>query len=215
MKKLSLVFLAGFLSLFLIIPAFATRFDHGMPGIYNATLFTLGDGEGSGLSTDINGRILLSPSSTISASFPASSTISVTFPATSTINAVLATSTTIVATSFTPTSTTQTFIYNSGAGEQNIKASSGRLHGFFASNRSASTQLYIQFFNTSTIPTTGATPLLTFALNGGNQMIVDASYFQYLQKYFSNGIAIGISSTFGTYTPTVDFSFIDLMGEYD
>lgn len=195
MKKLYLVFLAGFLSLLIFSPVLATRFDHGMPGIYNATLFTLGDGEGSGLSTDINGRILLSPSSTISA----------TISTTSTIN---------VSTITNPASTTLTYLFDNSSATVNIKASAGRFHGMVMDNASGG-KLFIQIHNTAGLPTLGAVPLISIPINQGNQMIMDASYFQYLQKYFSSGIGLSISSTFGTSTPSASYTSVNLMVDYD
>lgn len=196
MKKFWLIIFAGLLSLVLISPVLAARTDHAMPGIYNLTPFTLGNGEGSALSTDNRGQLILSPSSTIIASFPATTSFS-------------------VMTSPTPvTSTTLTYIFPSSAATLNIKNSSGRFHSMFIDN-GTSTKEYIQFFDTATTPGAGATPLLTFAINGGNQMIVDASYFQFLQKYFASGIAIGISTTYKTYTASPDFASFNIMVEYD
>ena len=36
------------------------RVQHGLPGIYNSSVFTLSTGEGSALSTDANGNIIIS-----------------------------------------------------------------------------------------------------------------------------------------------------------
>ncbi len=49
---------------------------YGFPGIYNVSNFTLSDGSGSAISVDANGRVLLSPSSTIAVS--SGSTLTVT-----------------------------------------------------------------------------------------------------------------------------------------
>ena len=46
--------------------AFGALSQYGLPGIYNATPFNLSDGSGSAVSTDSNGRVLISPSSVIS-----------------------------------------------------------------------------------------------------------------------------------------------------
>jgi len=185
MKKLHLVFLSGFFSLLLLSPVFAARYDHGMPGIYNLTPFTLGDGEGSGLSTDSSGRILISPSSTISTSPSVSSDSAETY--------------------FFSKSTTSTV---------SIASSSSRLYGMFADNLHSS-RLYVQFHNTSTTPLVGATPTLAFSIGGGNQMILDSTYFRYLQAYFSEGIAMTISSSFSTNTPSSNYGLIDVMVQYE
>lgn len=42
------------------------RVRNGLPGIYNASAFTLSDGDGSALSTDANGNIIISSNSVVS-----------------------------------------------------------------------------------------------------------------------------------------------------
>lgn len=193
MKKLTLVFLSGFFSILILSPVFAARTDHGLPGVYNVSPFTLSDGEGSALSTDSNGKILLSPSSSISLS------------STTTINAIATTP---------AASTTLTYLFDNSSSTVNVKSSAGDYHGMFIDN-ATSTKLFVQLFNSSTTTISGAVPTLTYAIGGGNQMIIDASYFKFLQKYFSNGIALGISSSFATFTPSADYNSVNIMVEYD
>ncbi len=184
MKKLHLVFLSGFFSLLILSPVFAARYDHGMPGIYNLTPFTLGDGEGSGLATDNHGNLLISASSTITA-IPAA-----------------------------PTDTTQTYIFSNSSSTVNIKSSAGRLHGVVLDNTSGS-KLYVQFYDSTSAPALGASSTFSIPISSGNQMIMDASYFQYLQKYFSTGIEMVISSAFATSSPSSGYTGINIMVEYD
>lgn len=191
MKKLLIVFLAGFLSLFLIYPAFAARTSFGLPGIYNLNPFTLGDAEGSALSTDNHGQLIISPSSSISI-------------VSSTINTIP---------SIPVASTTLTFIFDNATSTENIKATAGDLTGMFFDNNSMN-KLYILFVNTATAPVSGATPLLTYAINPNNQFIVDASTFNYLQKYFSSGIGLCLSTTFKTCTPSTDNANANIEVEY-
>jgi hypothetical protein len=188
MKKILIVFLAGFLSLIVLNPVFAARTSYGMPGIYNLTPFTLLDGEGSGLSTDNHGQIILSPSSTVSLS--ASSSISAVVSTTSTLS---------VTPNYPVASTTLTYLFPNTTSTVNIKATAGDFTGMFFDNF-ASTKLYILFIDTTTTPVSGATPLLSYSITNGNQMILDAANFRYLQKYFSNGIGLCLSTTFKTCT---------------
>lgn len=186
MNKFWLIIFAGFLSLVLFInPVWAARYDHGMPGIYNTTPFTLSDGEGSGLSTDVNGNIIISPSSTITIA-PVSSA-----------------------------STTQTYFFSNASTTANIKASAGRFHGMVMDNASGS-KLFVQLHNSTSTVTLGAVPEISIPIGSGNQMIMDASYFQYLQKYFSTGITLVISDSFRTSSPsTAGYASINVMVEYD
>ncbi len=55
-------------SLFNPESALSALTKYGLPGIYNSSQFTLTDGSGSALSTDSNGRLILSPSSNITIS---------------------------------------------------------------------------------------------------------------------------------------------------
>lgn len=204
MNKFWLIIFSGFLSLVLLVnPVWAARYDHGMPGIYNISPFTLSDGEGSGLSTDVNGNIIISPSSTISLS--SSTTISASISATSTLN---------VTQIFPSTSSTLTYLFDNSSSTVNVKGSSGRFHGMVMDNASGS-KLYIQLHNSTSAPALGAAPVISIPINSGSQMIMDASYFQFLQKYFSTGIELVISDTFRTSTPSASYGSVNVMVEYD
>lgn len=195
MKKYWLIIFAGLLSLVLLSPVFATRYDHGMPGVYNATPFTLGDGEGSGLSTDVNGRILISPSSTISASISTTSTLNVT-PSTPS------------------TSTTLTYMFTNTSSTVNIKSSAGRLYSGQIFNNSGGT-IFVQFYDATTSPTLGASSTFSIPVGTGTHVILDASYFHFNQKYFSTGIQMVISSAFATSSPSSGYTGVNIMVEYD
>lgn len=195
MKKLWIAPIMGLFVFFLILPVFAARTDHGMPCIYNASPFTLGAGEGSAISCDSSGQILLSPSSTISAVISSTSSINVSIGA-------------------NPASTTLTYIFDNSSTTVNVKASAGRFHGMVMDNASGG-KLFIQLHNATTSPALGAAPLLSIPISSGNQMIMDASYFQYLQKYFSTGIEMVISSAFATSSPSAGYTGVNIMVEYD
>ena len=202
MKKFWIAPIIGLFVFFLILPVFASRTDHGMPCIYNSSNFTLGTGEGSAISCDINGQIILSPSSTISLS--ASTTISAVISSTSTLN---------VTPTYPAASTTLTYLFDNVTSTVNIKATAGDFTGMFFDNF-ASVKLYILFINTTTTPILGAVPLLSYSVVNGNQMILDAANFRYLQKYFSNGIGMCLSTTFKTCTPSTDYANVNIEVEY-
>lgn len=201
MKKLWSVIGAGavlaLLSLLFFKPVFATiPSDFINPCIYNITLPVLQDEYGSALACDNRGRQILSPSTTISANISTTSSINVS--------------------TVTPAaSTTQTYFFSNASTTANIKASAGRFHGMVMDNASGS-KLFVQLHNSTSTVTLGAVPEISIPIGSGNQMIMDASYFQYLQKYFSTGITLVISDSFRTSSPsTAGYASINVMVEYD
>lgn len=98
-------------------------------------------------------------------------------------------------------SNTQTTLFtNFGANATlNIKASAGTLFGFICNNRNVS-ERFIQFHNTATTPSGGATPLLTFSVPGNSQIGIGQDIFKKEGVNFSTGIAFGFSTTQSTYT---------------
>lgn len=112
------------------------------------------------------------------------------------------------------TTSTPHYIFDQSGASVNIKSTSGYFHGLVMDNASGS-KLFIQFFNaTSSVPN-GTTPILSFPLNSGNQMIVDASYFRYLGHYFPTGIEMVVSDTYRTSTPSSNYTGINGMVQYD
>lgn len=81
---------------------------------------------------------------------------------------------------------------------QNIKATSGNVFSFAAQNLNAAAR-YMQFFNTATTPSAGAVPALAFPINPGLTTILN-TFFSSAGINFTTGIAMGISTTSGTYT---------------
>ena len=83
----------------IIIPtsiALGAYSQYGLPGIYNASNFTLNSGEGSAISTDVNGRVKISPSSALTS-------LTVTNFTTTDLTATRVTSTAITSTRMTMT----------------------------------------------------------------------------------------------------------------
>jgi len=83
---------------------------------------------------------------------------------------------------------------------QNIKSTSGNLYAFVCHNNNA-TGRYLQFHNTSTTPSAGAVPELSFWIPATSE--VSKGYgdiFGFAGYNFSTGIAIAISTTRDTYT---------------
>ena len=102
------------------------------------------------------------------------------------------------------------------------KATPGNFLSIYASNISSAVA-YLQLFNTTAAPTTGATPLFSFLIPAG--MLGDAAnepgileigqdWFRKNGYYMSSGVAWGISNSRGTFSPatagnhTVNLTYI-------
>lgn len=90
-----------------------------------------------------------------------------------------------------------------------IKSSPGQLYAIEAIVSEAENAFnYLQFFNRTTAPAAGNTPVYSFrmytpaAATTGlpDRLILDKSFFCHGGKYFSTGISWGLSSTAATYT---------------
>lgn len=73
----------------------------------------------------------------------------------------------------------------------------GRLCGFTATNTKGSAQ-FVQLFNASTVPATGAVPLLSKSMAASDAVGFDFSFFG---RWFSIGLVLANSSTQSTLTP--------------
>ena len=82
------------------------------------------------------------------------------------------------------------------------KASSGTLFSFVATNLNPNTR-YIQFFNSTTAPTTGNIPFVVYPVFGSNLLIIDTQIWGLGGLAFSTGISWGFSTTPLTYTAGV------------
>lgn len=88
-----------------------------------------------------------------------------------------------------------------------IKASSGTVFSFVATNLNASTR-YIQLFNQTTVPVTGNVPLLVYPVFGSNLLIIDTAIWGLAGVVFGTGISWGFSTTPLTYTAGVSSDVI-------
>ena len=87
----------------------------------------------------------------------------------------------------------------------NIKSSAGVLYQVWVNNRSSGS-IYLQLFNTTTVPALAAVPLASFtiqsgSLTGGPSTAPPVVSFGAIGIGFTTGIAIGLSSAPGTYVP--------------
>jgi hypothetical protein len=87
----------------------------------------------------------------------------------------------------------------SGAGTSVLVAQTAQLYGIYAFNSAASTDYYLQVFDSATVPADGATPLMVFSLPH-NQSLSQ----QFNDSYtFKNGIYVCASTTAKTKTLAV------------
>lgn len=94
---------------------------------------------------------------------------------------------------------TSTFFYDKSAAAVNIKASAGRFYAAKVLNRSQSV-VYVQIHNTASTPSASAVPVDEIPIPIGTPAILDAIHYPSLYKNCSNGIAMAVSTTSGTYT---------------
>ena len=93
--------------------------------------------------------------------------------------------------------------YQTTAVGSGVVADVTALKGIYATS-SESVPTFMQFFDSATAPSTGATPVLCFEIPASNgtssgQIILDELFF-YGGFDFTNGLAWGISSTKATFT---------------
>jgi hypothetical protein len=107
-----------------------------------------------------------------------------------------------------------------GAKASNVsKANPGNLFAFDATNSSGSL-VYLQFFNSTSAPTSGATALYSYAIPAAgsvlqpSDILKDAQFFGPLGSYFSAGIAWGLSGTLATYTASGAYSSCTVQVQY-
>jgi hypothetical protein len=81
----------------------------------------------------------------------------------------------------------------------NVKASAGNVLAITCANANASTR-YIQIHNTTSAPTGGAVPYLSFAVPANSQVVIGSQSLGGNGVYLSTGITMAFSTTAGTYT---------------
>jgi hypothetical protein len=81
----------------------------------------------------------------------------------------------------------------------NVKASAAQLFSAYMHNVSSGAR-YLQFFNTATVPSSGATPVFTFLVPAGGVLIMDGAFFGPNGVNFTTGLAFACSTTEKTYT---------------
>lgn len=81
----------------------------------------------------------------------------------------------------------------------NIKASAAHLYSCYCETTNAAKR-YLQFFNTTTTPSGGATPVLSFLIPAGSSASYDITHFGMNGQPFTTGLAYGVSTTPLTYT---------------
>lgn len=81
----------------------------------------------------------------------------------------------------------------------NVKASAGNVFSLYCNNENAADR-YIQLHNTATTPAGGATPLYTFRVPAGGDVMVGTDFFTNAGANFGTGIAFAFSTTKDTYT---------------
>lgn len=91
-------------------------------------------------------------------------------------------------------------IFDGSAATINIKATAGVLGGLDLYNAGAA-KLFIMFFNDANTASNAQVPDLgPFTLPAGTGRNIGAEYFMAKQQHFTTGIAVGISTTVGSYT---------------
>lgn len=81
-----------------------------------------------------------------------------------------------------------------------IKAVGGSISSAIVENRSGTKQ-YLQLFDKNSAPQSNDVPLLSIPLQpGGGGFVLDDSLWGIEGQKFQNGIAVGISTTVGTFT---------------
>lgn len=81
----------------------------------------------------------------------------------------------------------------------NVKATSGNVMSLSCHNLNAASR-YLQLHNTATTPAPGASPLLTFLVPAGTQIVIGNDFFGMNGLNFSTGIAFAFSTVEATYT---------------
>lgn len=81
----------------------------------------------------------------------------------------------------------------------NIKATAAHLYSAYAETTNAGKR-YLQFFNTTTTPTAGNVPVLSFLIPAGSSCSYGTEHFGPNGQPFTSGLAYGISTTPLTYT---------------
>lgn len=81
----------------------------------------------------------------------------------------------------------------------NIKSSAGVVISLYCHNANAADR-FIQLHNTATVPAGGATPLYTFRVPAGGDVLIGTDFFTLLGATFSTGIAFAFSTSINTLT---------------
>ncbi|MDI6808164.1 MAG: hypothetical protein QME66_04165 [Candidatus Eisenbacteria bacterium] len=81
----------------------------------------------------------------------------------------------------------------------NVKSSAGNVFSLWCQNENTADR-FIQLHNTATTPAGGATPLYTFLISGGDQIVIGTDFFGPAGANFSTGIAFGVSTVKDSFT---------------
>ena len=81
----------------------------------------------------------------------------------------------------------------------NVKSSAGNVLTVYGRNLNAAVR-YFQIHNTATVPSGGASALISFAVPAGGYLILDKTHFPGSGEYCSTGIAFAWSTAEDTYT---------------
>lgn len=81
----------------------------------------------------------------------------------------------------------------------NVKATAGNVFSLYCNNENAADR-FVQLHNTATTPGAGATPVYTFRVPAGGDVLVGTDFFTAMGAHFTTGIAFAFSTTKDTYT---------------